>query len=196
MIVVVEGISASGKTTWCETFGQGHVVPENGRIAAGLWAERSIARWAAALAVEEAAGLAVCDTDPLKLHYSWSLWRIGEGSEQAWRREADTMRAAMAGRRIGFADAYVVGRIDPEVARQRRDGDATRRRRNFDLHVRLQAPLLAWYRALSTLLPGRVDLDFPDRLPAPAPLAAEERYDVTRFDRLIDALSHDAAPGK
>jgi hypothetical protein len=206
MIIVVEGISASGKTTWCEAFGQGHIVPENGpadrclpanadeRIAAGFWTDRNVARWSAALAAEQETGLAVCDTDPLKLHYSWSLWRIGEGSEQAWRLEAETMRAAMAGRRIGFADAYVVGRIDAEIARRRRDGDATRTRRNFDLHVRLQEPLLAWYRAMSTVLPDRVELRFPDRLPAPAPLAPGERYDVARFDLFIQTLLRDADP--
>jgi hypothetical protein len=33
MIVVVEGISASGKSTWCARHGCSPVVPENGRIA-------------------------------------------------------------------------------------------------------------------------------------------------------------------
>jgi hypothetical protein len=33
MIVVVEGISASGKSTWCARHGGSHVVPENGTIA-------------------------------------------------------------------------------------------------------------------------------------------------------------------
>jgi hypothetical protein len=79
MIVVVEGISASGKSTWYARHGGSHVVPENGRIAgapdrvadptgaAAFWAERNIDRWQAALAVERTTGHALCDTDPLKL---------------------------------------------------------------------------------------------------------------------------------
>lgn len=54
MIVVVKGISASGKSTWCARHGSSHVILENGRLteapdrvedpveAAAFWAEGSV----------------------------------------------------------------------------------------------------------------------------------------------------------
>ncbi|RYF05943.1 MAG: hypothetical protein EOO77_27670, partial [Oxalobacteraceae bacterium] len=108
MIVVVEGISASGKSTWCARHSGSHVVPENGRIAgapdrfadptgeAAFWAERNIDRWQAALAVERATGHALCDTDPLKLHYVWCLCRVGEASERDWSLELAATRQTIA----------------------------------------------------------------------------------------------------
>ncbi len=81
MIIVVEGISASGKSTWVCSAGGPHVVSKNGRLAeacdraadvagaAALWAERNFDRSRAALAVEHAMGHPLSDADPLKLHY-------------------------------------------------------------------------------------------------------------------------------
>jgi hypothetical protein len=81
MIVVVDGISASGKTTWCAKHGGQRVIPENGRFedepdrlqdpvgAAIFWAERNVDRWQAALTMEGKYSWALCDSDPLKLHY-------------------------------------------------------------------------------------------------------------------------------
>ncbi len=87
----------------------------------------------------------MCDTDPLKLHYSWSLWRIGAGSRLVLQRQVDAYREMMGGHRIGFADAYLVSIPDPEVLELRRTGDRGRRRRNFALHARLGEPLREWY---------------------------------------------------
>lgn len=199
MILVVEGISASGKSSWCAAHGRGHIVPENGRLpgapdrardprqAATFWAERNVDRWQAALAMEHRSALAVCDTDPLKLHYIWSLWKIGEATESEWLLELSATRETIVGGRIGFADLYLVSPIDPRVARQRALVDEGRRRRNFDLHVRLQPALMAWYTALEAALPGRVRFGLPNALPE-APGAADDRYDVPAFDRMIAAL--------
>lgn len=199
MIVVVEGISACGKSRYAARFGGRHVVAEHGRVAgaperdaapeaaARFWAGKNEERWHAALAVEAATGLAVCDTDPLKLHYIWSLWRIGAAPEAQWRAELAATRESFAAGRIGFADAYFVKRIDPEVARRQRDGDLTRTRRHFDLHVRLQEPLLAWYEAINAVLPRRVMFDFPPD-PAPEPAEASKRYDIGLFDAFVERL--------
>lgn len=93
--------------------------------------------------------------------------------------------------RIGFADRYLVGQINPQLARQQAQADTTRQRRNFELHVRLQAPLLAWYAALAQALPGRVQVGFPAALPTVE--RREGRYAVTAFDRLIAALAAEPA---
>ncbi|WP_460418856.1 hypothetical protein [Pseudomonas sp. microsymbiont 2] len=198
MIVVVEGISASGKTTWCARHGGEHVIGENGRFdnvperatdpvgAARFWAQRNVDRWQAALAMESASALAVCDSDPLKLHYIWTLWRIGEAREQDWHAELHATRETIAQGRIGFADCYLVGRIEPQLARARASADSTRRRSGFELHVRLQEGLMAWYSAIEQALPGRVRFDFPTTIPSRSQL--EGRYSLQAFDRMIAAL--------
>lgn len=198
MILVVEGISASGKTTWCAKHGGDRVVPENGRLqgapdrtrdphgAAVFWAERNVERWQAALAVERNASHAVCDTDPLKLHYVWCLWQIGEAGEDDWLLELAATRETIRQRRIGFADCYIVGPIEPQIARERARADATRRRRQFELHVRLQAALMNWYAALDRAIPGRVRFGFPSQMPVLQGLG--ERYDLDAFDRMMASL--------
>jgi hypothetical protein len=173
MIVVVEGISASGKTTWCRRHAAGFTVSETGprddapdatlnvTAAARFWVEQGERRWQAACAIERSRGIAVCDTDPIKLHYIWSLWQIGVAIERVWQAERVATRDAIADGRIGFADAYLVKPIDPRRARQQRDADPTRSRRNFELHVKLLEPLMTWYRALEAVLPGAVTWDLP-----------------------------------
>ncbi len=143
-------------------------------------------RWHAALALKSTTSLALCDTDPLKLHYIWCLWQIGETTERDWLLELKATREMVAQHHIGFADSYFVGRIDPQIAWARARADHSRRRRRFELHRRLQPVLILWYSALDAVLPGRVQIGFPARLPAPTDSAI--RYDVKAFDRMIHAL--------
>lgn len=81
MIVAVEGPSAAGKTTWCRTHAA-QFVPEYMPTGAGpdgstpdvqadYWVKINSGRWAEAVELERSTGLAICDSDPLKLHYSW-----------------------------------------------------------------------------------------------------------------------------
>ena len=199
MIVVIEGVSASGRSTWCGRHGAGHVIPEMGRLvpsqafispaaSAEFWANQGGARWISALAMERANGLAICDTDPLKLHYAWSLWQIGEGSEERWACERTATRQAMLDRRLGFADTYIIGEVDQETARRQRDGDTTRQRKNFELHLRLQPPLLAWYGVLASVLACPFSFAFPDHPPVESASSGEARYDVGLFDRAMELL--------
>ena len=174
MIVVVEGISAAGKTTWCTRHARGVTVPEasppldapsrtaSPEAAARYWADRNAERWRAALALESREGLAVCDTDPFKLHYLWSLWWIGEGDRDAFWREAEVNRALFASGELGLADLVLVAATTPEAARQHREADAPRPRRNFDRHARLYDPLLRWYSAVERLDATRVRWSLPD----------------------------------
>jgi len=158
------------------------------QAAAAFWTDRNVERWQTALGLESETGLAVCDTDPLKLHYVWSLWRIGEARESDWRLELAATRTALADRQIGFADRYLVAVVDPETARRQRDADTTRRRRNFDLHVRLQPALIEWYRAMGSVFPDRVTFGLPSALPPSSP-SRERRYDVQAFDAFAARLS-------
>jgi len=196
MIIVVEGISASGKTNWCARQPRAHVIDENTgpdpdaepEAAARFWADASARRWARAEAAAATTGLAICDTDPLKLHYVWTLWRIGAAPVAHWQHQCAAIRAAIADRRLGFADAWLVKPIDPALARAQRAGDVSRARRNFDLHLRLQPALLIWYETLAALLPGRVIFGLPENGTLPAPTVNPQRHDTDLFDTFVAAL--------
>ena len=87
MIVAVEGPSAAGKTTWCRqqpwpvvaeyspTGGEPDDSDEDRRAA--YWVGVNSGRSQQALKLEAEHRVVLCDSDPLKLHYSWSLARIG-----------------------------------------------------------------------------------------------------------------------
>ncbi|WP_433040833.1 hypothetical protein [Dactylosporangium sp. CS-033363] len=200
MIVVVTGPSAAGKTIWCCEHHPADTVPEYvpaaGDLAgpdpaeqAAFWCDVNARRWSQALHRERAGGLAVCDDDPLKLHYSWSLARIGALSRHHWRAEVDAHRQAVAEGRLGFADLILVSTPPEEELRRRRDADPTRRRRNFDLHVRLAEPLRQWYEAVERAGAARVVWGLPPTgLPA-APLGpAADRYNLAAFDAVLTEL--------
>ena len=200
MIVVVEDISAAGKTTWCRRHAAGHLVDEgppqpdapdraaDARAAARFWTRRNERRWRLAKEMEARTGLAVCDTDPLKLHYGFCLWRLGGLMLEQWQFERDLARDAIGAARLGFADLYLVNPIDAHRARAQRDADPSRRRRNFDLHVRLGPPLIEWYRGIERVLPGRVIWNLPgDGLPAAEP--RKKGDDLALFDALMKTLS-------
>lgn len=158
--------------------------------AAAYWVDLNSARWAQALEAESRHGIAVCDTDPLKLHYTWSLWRIGELPLEAWEIEAAMTRQAFMTGRIGLSDLVVVSDLAPDELSRRRSADPTRQRRKFDLHLRLADPLRAWYEAINRLDPGRVVFRLPanglDQLNLPAPRT--NRSDVELFDQLLADL--------
>jgi hypothetical protein len=101
MIVVVEGISAAGKMTWCRQHAAQYLIkesyPENrpdrhadAVEAARLWTGWNAKRWTDAVAMEHVKGVAVCDTDPLKLHFSWALWQNSPPSQGAVRPPIDS----------------------------------------------------------------------------------------------------------
>ncbi|MCM2443326.1 hypothetical protein HGO34_26855 [Agrobacterium vitis] len=202
VIIVVEGISAAGKTTWCrrhaperlvpETFpGDRHRQPSEGQQAAQYWTNWNAKRWGDAVEIEKSEGQAVCDTDPLKLHFLWSLWQIGEASETQWQLQLASTEQAIADRKLGFADLYLVKIIDPDVARQQRDGDTTRSRDRFDLHVRLQPTLIRWYQALETALGGRVAWSLPEALPdRKERISNPFRFDVRKFREFTSTLAN------
>lgn len=202
MLIVVEGISASGKTTWCRKHAAAFTVPETGprddapdailnpAATARFWVDEGERRWQSACAVERSRGVALCDTDPMKLHYIWSLWHIGVAEERVWQAQHVATRDAIADGRIGFADAYLVKPIDPKRARQQRDADPTRSRRNFELHLRLLEPLMMWYRGLAAVLPGAVTWGLPEdglaRLSDQADRPTGNAVQI--FDRMTDIL--------
>jgi len=103
----------------------------------------------------------ICDTDPLKLHYVWSLWRTGHASHRQWRAELNETRQLFTKQRLGIADLILIQIPGPAVLAARRQADRTRRRRNFDLHIQLADLLRDWYHAVEQLDPPRVRWELP-----------------------------------
>jgi hypothetical protein len=201
VIIVVEGPSAAGKSTWITTHCQPATVIAEARgaaapdravdpdAAAAHWAAVSAGRWHAALQAERRGGLAVCDTDPLKLHYVWSLWRTGHASRRQWRAELTATRLLFARHRLGIADLILVTIPDPAVLAARRRADLSRRRRNFDLHVQLAGPLRDWYHAVEQLDPPRVRWELPAAgIPGPALGPRRHRTGTEALEALISQL--------
>lgn len=201
MIVVVEGPSAAGKTTWvAEHYSQVAVWEyqksggepnreTDAEEAAAFWGAANSDRWLQALAIESAHGMAVCDTDPLKLHYVWCLWQVGEASKSAWLAEASINRRKFDDGKLGFADLVICEFPAPDELEGRRTGDTARKRSSFAIHARLAAPLKEWYLAVDSLDPGRVRWSLPQGGPLPnLPTPRNERSDPELLERLLDSL--------
>ena len=201
MIIVVEGPSGAGKTTWCRTHAGANAllealpdhatVPTDPDAAARFWVERNVARWEQVLEREMCDGLVVVDTDPFKLHFVWTLFKNGEVTKVEWAVQRDVARDAFAASRYALADVFLVSNVDDATLRARRENDPSRTRRNFERHVRLRDSLLRWYRAIDRLEPGRVVFGLPLDGITPGLLAKGKR--ATRsgpelFDHLMREL--------
>ncbi|MGC4994492.1 hypothetical protein [Nocardia salmonicida] len=199
MIVAVEGPSAAGKTTWCRASGLDFVAeyaptgvePDGSDLPeqAAYWVSVNSQRWHQARELEEGTGIAVCDSDPLKLHYSWCLAAVGAAPFSRFEHELAAVRDAFAQGRLGFPDVVLLSIPDAQQLVARRAGDPTRRRRHFDLHARLSEPLAEWYAALDRLDSGRVVDGFPtaldlDALAPPRP----DRHNLDLLDSMVDEL--------
>jgi hypothetical protein len=198
VIIVVEGPSGAGKTTWCRTHAGARAlveavpdpatVPTEAQAAARFWVERNVARWQEVLEREARDDLVVVDTDPFKLHYVWTLFRTGQVTETEWTMQHDLARDAFASGRYGLADVFLVSDVDDATLRVRRDADPSRTRRNFERHVLLRDSLLRWYRAIDRLEPGRVFFGLPESGLTPDVLAKgkrETRSGLGLFENLM-----------
>jgi hypothetical protein len=198
VIVAVEGPSAAGKTTWC---GQQPwpVVAEyapTGREPDGAdkdrqaayWVQVNSGRWQQALQLEKQNRVVLCDSDPLKLHYSWCLARIGVAPWSRFQHELRYVREALATARLGFTDMVLVSIPPLHVVRSHKATDTTRQRRSFDLHAKLGEPLREWYSAVELAEPGRVVWSWPTT-GVPITLGERpQRCDPALLDRVIEYL--------
>ena len=202
MIIVVEGPSGAGKTTWCRTHAGANAhlealpdhstVPTEPQAAARFWVERNVARWEEVLAREARDGLVVVDTDPFKLHFVWTLFRAGQVNEVEWTMQRDAARDAFASGRYALADVFLVSDVDIASLRARREADPSRTRRNFERHVLLRDALLRWYGAIDRLEPGRVVFGLPAGGIAPELVAKGKRARRSGpelFDELMKQLA-------
>jgi hypothetical protein len=195
VIVVVEGPSAAGKSSWVSQFDTRIVIPETGRLEpqqalspeahADFWVDKNCQRWAAAIGVERIHGTAICDTDPLKLHYDYSLARVGVISWGQFELSLTRCRAEIERCRLGIADVVLVSLPDGTTLERNRRSDTTRTRRNFELHRRLTPAISDWYSGLAYIDASRVAWSFPGDVPDQV---SRPRFDVPLFDEWMRAL--------
>jgi hypothetical protein len=196
VIVVIEGPTAAGKTSWCRRHVGRFVAeyaatgnePVDGQALARHWARVSMQRWAEAEQLERHDGIAFCDNDPVKLHYSWGMAALGLAPRAQFDRELAVTRVAFRTGRLGLADAVLVGLPEIATLQAQRDGDRTRRRRNFATHVLLREPLRQWYATLDSLEEGRVIWDLPPEGVPKLPVPRADRTDPDLLDALVEAL--------
>ncbi|MBT2566205.1 hypothetical protein J7I84_06760 [Arthrobacter sp. ISL-85] len=154
------------------------------------WTDVNTVRWSQALDLEARRGAGICDTDPMKLHYSWCLARVGAAPASRFVHELAFVREAMSCKQLGFADVVLVTVPDEETLRRQKIGDSTRSRRSFELHAKLREPLSEWYQCLDQLKPGRVIWDLPEdgvsSISRTVPCG--DQYDVRVLDALIGEL--------
>jgi len=199
VIVAVEGPSAAGKTTWCrqhasalvEEYARTGVEPDGTDAAyqADYWIRVNSGRWRAALDLEAGSGTVICDSDPLKLHYSWCLSRVGAAPWSRFEQEFAQARYAFASGSLGFADLVLISIPATAILQAQRDADTSRRRKTFALHSTLAEPLRSWYRAVEALEPGRVVWGLPaNGLPRSSPGPRARRSDPELLDQLLHLL--------
>ncbi|CAN5690960.1 hypothetical protein BH24ACT5_BH24ACT5_15570 [soil metagenome] len=118
VIVVVEGPSAAGKSTWAARWPSTQIVAEHGSIVpppdlspdetAQFWTAMNCSRWQRATEIERSGWVAICDTDPLKLHYDYGLARMGAVSWADFVGRARHCERAISEQRLGIADIILV----------------------------------------------------------------------------------------
>jgi hypothetical protein len=150
-----------------------------------FWLDLNSRRWQHALGVEATQGRAVCDGDPLKLHYDYGLLRLGLLTQPRYQAHVAATRAAIAQQRLGMADVVLCSIPDQATLEGQMRGDAGRRRHRFSLHRELAGPLQDWYLALDATDPGRVIWGFRDAMPGPV---SRPRYDLALFDSWMARL--------
>lgn len=194
MIVVVEGPSAAGKTTWCDRHTTDWL-PEPGRWPIDEVLRYQAERWRLAVDRDAAGDVVVLDGDPFKLYYRWAERQVGVVDEAAWEGAAETTRRQFAAGDLGLADLVLYADPGEDELRRRRDGDPTRSRRNFERNTSLRTFFRRWYEAVGRLDPQRVVWGHPvDGLSAdllalgPRP----SRSDPELLDRLLSDLATEA----
>ena len=211
MIIVVEGPSAVGKTTLLRQLRSNLVVSEDW-AALGFpqetWPDLQTPdgqafgvtltahRWKVLCESEENNGIAYADTDPLKLYYNFALVLHGSLSREQLLLTFQTYRQAMAVEQIGFADAVVFLHASTQTLWERKQQDATRRRRNFNKHNQLVDAFATYYTLLEQVRPGTVNMYDTNQHKVSSTILVQNnftvqqylRYDVHAFDILQQRL--------
>jgi hypothetical protein len=165
-IIAIEGASAVGKSTVCRIleaeFGFTRIPEVNelysrGRDASSNWYfERQIDRWRMACEVSSTGRSAVLDGDPFQP--VWYNWIFPDCGLQPMAEVIGFYREKVNAGMIGCPDKYYVLTSTESELRRRKASDQRRSRRNFEKHLRLIQPQLAYFAAINNSAPGLVSV--------------------------------------
>lgn len=190
VIVVVEGPSAAGKTTWCMRHAVGFL-PEPGRWPIDEVLRYQRERWRLAVSADSRGELVVLDGDPFKLYFSWASLRAGALTEPDWAAAVAVARGSFAAGDLGLADLVLYSDPGGDELRRRKEGDSTRSRRNFVRNTAMRSSFGLWFEAVSQLDTDRVLWEHPSAGLGEPHLAVgrrPERSSLTTFDTLLESL--------
>jgi hypothetical protein len=128
---------------------------------ADYWGNENARRWSAACELSDRLGWVACDTDPFKLHWTWTLWVEGLAPSDYWETSRAVCRSAFADGRIGLADLVLFADLDADTLRRRKAADPTRTRGRHEMHIRISRSLHRWYAAMARLDPSRIEFRLP-----------------------------------
>ena len=156
-IICLEGASGIGKSTAATYMSREYGyerIPEVNELfsrplnAASDWYfEMQVKRWAMAADISASGGVAILDGDHLQP--VWYNWIFADSGLQPVSEVLAFYQHAFANGDVGFPDAYVVLTLGIDELRARKESDQTRRRRNFEAHLKLIAPQQVYFDALA-----------------------------------------------
>jgi hypothetical protein len=122
------------------------------------------------------------------LWYNWTYgferWEDLDGLEAFYRPR-------VASGEVGFPDVYVILGASTEALRRRKEGDAARQRRGFEIHLKLVEPQRRYFEAMGELAPGLVrfvDAEYAAQTVSAVAEAAREARAVERPVELFDGM--------
>ncbi|TCD22952.1 hypothetical protein E0D86_10000 [Pseudomonas sp. IC_126] len=165
-IVCIEGASSVGKTTVCRIleaeFGFTRV-PEVNELYArsseespSWYFERQVDRWEMANEVSSSGGSAILDGDPFQpVWYNWIFSDLGlQSIDAVLSFYCEKLNAGT----IRLPDKYYLLTAGEIELRRRKESDPSRSRSNFEMHLRLIEPQLAYFAAMNEGAPGLVSI--------------------------------------
>lgn len=183
-IICLEGASGIGKSTTCQAIAKqynAYVVPEVNFLferpnpePENWYLERQVERWKIAQEKLKTYDFVLFDGDifqPL-----WYNWIYEDEYPNSLPLLKESYRKQIKEKQIGFPDMYVHLSIDEHELRSRKENDRTRRRSNFEKHLRLVEPQERYFQVMNSFSPNKVC--FVDAISVEG-----------NVDRIFDALS-------
>jgi thymidylate kinase len=162
-VICFEGASAVGKTTTANAFkaGGAYVVPEVNLLferpqeeRAEWYFERQVERWSMAQAAQDSYSLVILDGDPFQpLWYNWAYDFEGRQDLNFMER---FYKPRVLNKTIEFPDLYFILSTTQAELRNRKAGDAGRKRRGFETHLKMIEPQRRYFQAMRAHSPNRV----------------------------------------
>lgn len=165
-VICIEGASAVGKSTVCRVLEKefgftripevNELYPRSSDESPIWYFERQLDRWKMACDVSSIGGSAILDGDPFQpIWYNWIFSDIGL---QPIPEVIKFYHDKVSSRVIRFPDKYYLLTTSELELRRRRESDRNRSRKNFEMHLRLIEPQMAYFTAMNNGALGLVSV--------------------------------------